>query len=229
MESSTPLFIRRIGTRIVVLGLAAIVMSATLLVSCSAGDQTNATELYCGFEEDFVPPFYFLHGAEHEQSDLRSHTGDYSYAMESDLEVIALHPKEWLAGGESSNHPSRVVVWMYDPGPEYYDKIGIRVSDSLANGVGIGTGGHSFNYYHCRINADFIYTDVEREPGWHKFDFAVNNKGTTCYIDDIEVCETEVLTTIDMFAIGDWWGDGIVSSNTAFDDVVVTDGQVGLW
>lgn len=242
MESKTTPMIRRIGTKTAVLALAAIVICATLLVNCSAddalgdfvadasaGDQRKATELYCGFEESFVPPFYFLYGAEHGYSDAISHTGDYSYMMESDLEVIALDPKEWLVGGESSSHPVRVVVWMYDPGPECYDKVGVRVSDSLANGVGFGNGGHSDSHYHCRVNADFIYTDIEREPGWHKFEFRVDNEGTVCCIDDIEVCETAVLTTIDMFALGDWWGDGIISSNIAFDDVAVTVGQVGLW
>ena len=242
MESDNPISSRRIGTKTAVIALAAIVMSATLLANCSANfslsdsitdattdAQTNTPVLYCGFEEHYVPPFFFLYGTVHDASDLRSHSGDYSYAVQSDLEVIALYPDEWLVGGDSSQQPNRVVVWMYDPGPEYYDKIGVRVRDTVPNGVGIGNGGYSDNYYHCRVNADFIYTDIEREPGWHKFEFVVNNMGTTCYIDNIKVCETSVLTVIDELAIGDWWGDGIVSSNVAFDDVVVTVGHVGGW
>jgi hypothetical protein len=242
MESNTPLLIRGIGTKAVVIAITAIVMSGTLLINCSADDiqsdsvsdasaddQMKATELYCGFEENFVPPFYFFYGAEHAQSDAQSHTGNYSYAMQSDLEVIALHPKEWLAGGDASSQPSRIVVWMYDPGPWYHDEATVRVSDSLANGISIGIRGYMSSDYYYRINADFYYTDIEREVGWHKFEFRISNMGTTCFIDDIEICDTAVLTAIDMLALGDWWGDGIVSSNAAFDDVVVTFGQVGLW
>ena len=242
MEHNTSLLNRRIGTTTAVFALTAIVMSAALLANCSAdltlsdstvdagaSDQGKATELYCGFEEDFVPPFYFLYGAEHGQSDATSHSGDYSYAIQADLEVIAVHPKAWLAGGNSSGQPSRVVVWMYDPGPSCLDEATVLVRDAMYNHVSIGFGGFTQSSYYYRVFTEVYDTDIEREVGWHKFEFRIDDTGTTCYIDDIKICETDTVTGLDMVAMGDWWADGVVSSNTAFDDVTVTLGKVGLW
>ena len=99
----------------------------------------------------------------------------------------------------------------------------------MYNHVSMGIRGYSYDCYYYRIFTSFYFTDIEREVGWHKFEFRVNDTGTTCFIDDIKICETATVTGIDMLAMGDWWADGVVSSNTAFDDVVVTVGQVGLW
>ncbi len=184
-------------------------------------DPANTMGLSCGFEEGFVPPFFFIYGTAHESNYLMNHSGKGCFSLQSDLEVIGYDCCGLFGNTNPFNQTGRASVWMYDPGPDSWDKATMRVSSDGNNYVIVGFFGPS-DTYEYRVGITYFHTEVERQQGWHEFEVVVDGSQSAGYIDGIMIFETSVLTSMHLLWLGDWWVDEAVSSDAAFDDVSIT-------
>lgn len=174
-----------------------------------------------GFEDStaFSQDWTFVWGTPHDPTTTQHHRGSYSYMMTQDVENI----QHTLLPSSSSQTglTGRFEIWMYDPGPSTYVKVGMAVTETSPSACFCSIGIMS------EVSGDYVYrysgttyydTGVARTQGWHCLQIVVDGTNTIGYIDGVKVFTVSWLTNVNNISIGDMWGDGCIASSVAWDD-----------
>jgi hypothetical protein len=152
------------------------------------------------------------------RSTTQSHSGDYSYVINEDVEAIRHIFPDQIEG--------KVEIWFYDSLSSSAQSIcGI---DNEIPGIGAFSLGvvtyFSSDYYIYQVGSWWgtKVTSIPRTLGWHKFEFISDGAKSTSYIDNNLVATTTQFKTFNRIDLGDWWGNGYYMT-TYIDDIKVYD------